>query len=334
MRMQRMAAVCLMVLGTLLILPLPAWAGPITQLVVFGDSLSDTGNAFALTNSTYPPPSFGYDAGRFSNGPIWVEQLASRLGVPTPTPSSKGGTDYAFGGATTGSTPLGDLLGTPPGYSPLTTPSGQFIANVPTIPTQVSTYISSLNGGRPGPGSLFLLWGGANDFFDGQTDPSVPAKNIANEITALIGAGGKDFLVPNLPDLSKTPFGLTSSSNVQAGLQALSLGFDFYLGQDLAQVAAANPGVRIASLDVFTFFQQIQKNPSKFGLSNVTDMAITNPTAASGYLFWDDVHPTTVGHGLLADAAFDAVTPEPASVTLFSIGLIGMVGYGWRRRRA
>ena len=83
-----------------------------------------------------------------------------------------------------------------------------------------------------------------------------------------------------------------------------------------------------------TFFQQIQANPSRFGLSNVTDMAITNPTAASGYLFWDDVHPTTVGHGLLADAAFDAVTPEPASVTLFSIGLIGMVGYGWRRRRA
>jgi phospholipase/lecithinase/hemolysin len=33
---------------------------PIDHIVVFGDSLSDTGNA-----------------GRFSNGPVWVEQLAA-----------------------------------------------------------------------------------------------------------------------------------------------------------------------------------------------------------------------------------------------------------------
>jgi phospholipase/lecithinase/hemolysin len=333
MKMQRKATVYLTVWTTLLILPFPAWAGPFSQLVVFGDSLSDTGNTYALTNSTYPPAAYGYDAGRFSNGPIWVEQLASRLGVTTPTPSLHGGLDYAFGGAATGSTPLGDQLGTPAGYSPLLTPAGQFVANVPSMPTQIADYISSLSGGKASPGALFILWGGANDFFDGQTDPSVPAQNIANELTTLIGAGAKNFLIPNLPDLAETPYGIANPS-LQPGLLALSAGFDYYLSADLAQVEAVNPGVRITLLDTFNLFQQVQANPSQFGLTNVTDMAILNPSAASRYLFWDDVHPTTVGHGLIANAAFDALTPEPASATLFSLGLLGIAGYGWRRRSA
>ena len=41
--------------------------------IVFGDSLSDTGNA-----------------GRFSNGPVWVEQLAARLEVAL-RPTQAGG---------------------------------------------------------------------------------------------------------------------------------------------------------------------------------------------------------------------------------------------------
>lgn len=51
------------------------------HVVVFGDSLSDNGNA-----------------GRASNGPVWVEYLAKRLQVPLE-PSRAGGTNYAVGGA-------------------------------------------------------------------------------------------------------------------------------------------------------------------------------------------------------------------------------------------
>src|SRR5215217_2201063 len=52
-----------------------------SRLVVFGDSLSDTGNA-----------------GRFSNGSVWVEVLARRLNV-TLQPSQAGGLNFAVGGA-------------------------------------------------------------------------------------------------------------------------------------------------------------------------------------------------------------------------------------------
>jgi hypothetical protein len=71
-----------------------------TGLVAFGDSLTDTGNRFAATGGTDPtsPP---YDAGRWSDGPIWVEHLAAGLGLPAPTPSALGGTDYAAANAVT-----------------------------------------------------------------------------------------------------------------------------------------------------------------------------------------------------------------------------------------
>jgi hypothetical protein len=74
-----------------------------------------------------------------------------------PTPSVGGGTDYAFGGAATGDTPLGAKLGTPAGFSPLTTPSGQFVANVPSLPTQVGGYLASLKGGKISPGTLITV---------------------------------------------------------------------------------------------------------------------------------------------------------------------------------
>ncbi len=89
-RLAWIAALTLASLGTSL------QAGDITGIVAFGDSLSDTGNTF-LAAGTPPAP---YYQGHYSNGPIWLEYLASREGVAPPTPSLKpGGTDYAWGGA-------------------------------------------------------------------------------------------------------------------------------------------------------------------------------------------------------------------------------------------
>ncbi len=72
----------LVLLGLVAIMSIQAWSAPAFEhLVVFGDSLSDTGNA-----------------GRFSNGPVWVEHLADRLGLKL-SPSQRGGSNFAVGGA-------------------------------------------------------------------------------------------------------------------------------------------------------------------------------------------------------------------------------------------
>ena len=74
----RLVAGALVLLGLVAIMSIQAWSAPAFEhLVVFGDSLSDTGNA-----------------GRFSNGPVWVEYLADRLGL-TLSPSQRGGSNFA-----------------------------------------------------------------------------------------------------------------------------------------------------------------------------------------------------------------------------------------------
>ena len=75
---------------------------PFDGIVVFGDSLSDPGNAFALTGENLTPPSYGmsgvelltlipdapYAKGgnHFSNGPTWIEDLGRALGLAASGP--------------------------------------------------------------------------------------------------------------------------------------------------------------------------------------------------------------------------------------------------------
>lgn len=57
----------------------PAGASAFSGLYVFGDSLSDNGHLYALTGGFPPDPP--YHQGRFSNGPVAVEHLATGLGL-------------------------------------------------------------------------------------------------------------------------------------------------------------------------------------------------------------------------------------------------------------
>jgi phospholipase/lecithinase/hemolysin len=83
-----------------------------SAIYAFGDSLSDAGNLSISTVGTTPvsPPyykqQYGILSGNvFSNGPTWVQNLSIALGLGKLAPSLAGGTDFAYGGAETGSTP-------------------------------------------------------------------------------------------------------------------------------------------------------------------------------------------------------------------------------------
>src|SRR5438270_12307648 len=80
------------VLGAVVGLTQVGSAATYSSVVVFGDSLSDNGNLFAASGGLVP--QVPYYNGRFSNGPVAVEQLSGLLGVPL--------LDFALGGATTG----------------------------------------------------------------------------------------------------------------------------------------------------------------------------------------------------------------------------------------
>ena len=305
----------LIALGMITLTGGAARGGQFTGIVSFGDSLSDLGNYYAATGGASPPSSLHYDQGRFSNGPIWLEYLAHDFGIAAPTASVNGGTDYAYGGATTGT-----------GYT-----SSTFLgatANVPNIGTQIATYLAS---NTPTANQLFTIWGGANDFLNaGQTNPFIPAQNIAAEITTLAMAGAKDFIVPNLPPLGSLPITNTLTPPIPQELNALSVAFNQILQAEATQLELSL-GIQIQVLNVYGLTESVINDPSLYGFTNVTTDAVQDNggTNAQGYLFWDIVHPTTAADSLIAAAA----VPEPSSVVLLGVALGGLAVWTGIRRR-
>src|SRR5271154_2089762 len=232
----RQALVLCTVVICLVLSPIAAQATNPTfsAIYVFGDSYCDVGNLFLADGGTYPPPP--YYNGRFSNGPLWVEHIASAWGLPM-TPSLKGGTDYAWGGAfVTADQPLG---------------GGHFI---PSVPHQVQAYLLA-HGGKADPNALYILEGGGNDIIDalGAGSPQQLAFQIAvgtasNELL-LRQAGARNFLVPNLFDLATVPEGHTYA----AFNTAASLAVNKYLGH-LLQLEMLDPRVHITILNSYDLF--------------------------------------------------------------------------------
>ena len=298
---------------------------PFTNIVVFGDSLSDTGNVAHVTNATlgvrYPGPLFNYTDGRFTDGldttpsvpatphtpllGVWHEQFAQIFtGLAVAKNSLDGGSNYAYGAATTQD-----------GTSTISY-DGAMI-NVENMGMQVTDYLTR-PGGSVDPNALYVVWGGADDLFTDASPANLVAApaRLAALTNRLAQAGAVNILVPNLPPLGSTP-DYAGQPVVIAELNAASAYYDAQLKADLdalqLQLATAGLHVRIYQLDIYTLFQNLVANPASYGLTDIVDsaqgLASVNPDT---YLFWDDVHPTTAGHYDIAAAARSLMIPAVA----------------------
>ena len=111
----------------------------LSRMIVFGDSLSDTGSLSTLTDGSFANPP--YFEQRFSNGPVWVDRLADRLGLAAPVASLDGGTNFAYAGAQTG--------------------AGLAFGFIPNVEMQIDEFF--LTGDTLDGDDLIVLWAGAND---------------------------------------------------------------------------------------------------------------------------------------------------------------------------
>jgi phospholipase/lecithinase/hemolysin len=347
---KRSAAV--LALFSVFALPLSAHAGlmEITSLFVFGDSLSDGGNSGLRTqqytnnpNIVFPPPP--YYNGQYSNGPVAVEYLWNRYNPGNPggfRPSLAGGTNYAIGGATTGSASFNSVNSSVPDSLK---PAYANYSNA----WQLQSFADQLPSFNPAT-SLFVLWLFPNDiFYSGATGmlpglvPGSPGgtdlisngiANILTTIGTLAQAGAEHFLVPNMADLGLTP---AFAGTPQA--DSLSVLTDTFNSNLAAQLTALDAmlSAEIVQFDTAGSFARILADPLAYGFDNTTDSCVANlanglcnPGNWDRWLFWDGVHPTTHTHQVLA-SQFAMAVPEPSSVALLVIALLALFVITGRR---
>ena len=295
-----------------------ASATQFSQVVVFGDSLSDAGNiSLANAPQIQPPLRFTTNPGKTA-----AELVAEGVGHPI-SPSLAGGTDFAFGGA-------GVVNNSTAGP-------------IPTLPQQLGMYLTA-TGGQADPNALYQVWGGANDSFylpATSTDTSVLAAGTVNAAQTELGmigqlqaAGGRYVVVYNLPDIGKTPSAAAEGAAAAAGATQLSVVYNGALSSGLSQLSSQ--GLNIVPVNTYGLINEVIANPSAYGFSNVTDAACgltstsvqcgpqgsglpyTYPAGADqSYLFADGVHPSTAADRLLSQVVL-AELAAPGQISLLA----------------
>jgi phospholipase/lecithinase/hemolysin len=319
--------------------------GPVfTQLIVFGDSLSDDGNIAHRVRDTfgfsYPSSNFNYSDYRFTDDTntspaanlytgTWHEQLAKIYpGLAVAKNSLDGGTDYAFGGATTkNGTQERTIINNPFPFS-----GGDFTITIDNMGRQITNYLASH---ATDANALYVLWGGGNDLFDDNSAQSVidTANRVGALIVQLANAGARNFLVPNVPPLGAVPNSFGDPNRV-AALDLASANYRDQLNSVIAStisgLAEGGITVHVYAFDVWLGLIRVLGQPAHYGFVNTIDPAQggsgVNPDQ---YLFWDDLHPTTGGHHYLASEANRLLSGQIAPLgKATNISTRGLVGTG------
>lgn len=264
---------------------------------VFGDSLSDVGNASIATSGLVPDKN--YYNGRFTNGPNFADQLAGKLNAPLK-PSRSFGSNYAFGGATS-----------------------------VDVSAQVSNYKTNADD-QARADALYVVWSGGNDLLEILQDPQTSntvdtaITHIENAVRKLSQMGAQNILVPNQPDLGNVPRVVALEQDipgVAATATALTVQFNTALDTMLNRIST-DESIDTIRFDVFTLFEDVVANPGTYGLSNVTDACYIRDETSLGltgeeticvnsasFLFWDSLHPSHAAHTIIADEMFGVLNP-------------------------
>lgn len=263
-------------------------ASAFDAIYAFGDSLTDTGND--------PAPAPDYFQGRYSNGPLWIEYLSTQLGL-----TYNSSNNFAVSGTETS-----DAL------------------------AQVQQLAAPSNASQ----SLFVVWSGGNDFIHNFTNGINEAfwtnliarsvGNLSNAVVQLYADGARTIIVPNQVDLSRIPLVLDSGypTFVFAYLSNKVSQFNGGLNNALTAIATAKPDLQLIRPDVYARFNDLLGNLSANGFTKadpdalddplLTDQSFTGP--GSNYVFWDEIHPTTKAHALIAQWFYQALpqtAPQP-----------------------
>lgn len=293
---------------------------PSPGLVVFGDSLSDSGNVFVVNNTGFDagannvPPGYRFSPGmnpdaayargghHLSNGETWIEIVARDLGYgvnanPAFASENPLATNYAVAGARAYDRADADAI---------------------DLGDEVQAFLADFGAGNAPAQALYVIAIGSNDLADASLlgDPTLPAaalNSIAASIVALYQNGARDFLVLGAPDMGLLP--ITKALGDPAAGSAGSFAFNAALQLLVLQPLQSLPGITIRYFDLWSALNDIYANYTAFGFTE-RDLPCVTPDVApfvcrnpDQYIFWDGIHPTRAAHAVLADKVEEFLAP-------------------------
>ena len=324
----------------------PTTKGTFTSVVVFGDSLSDNG-AYAPATSLTANGQAPYFGGKFTtngaSGTVWVENLATRLGLAiTPAEVGFGATSVKCPAAAVSAALANTCTDYAQGGSRVTDPNGiGKSGGALTVPVakQIENHLARFGSFKDS--DLVFVYIGSNDVFTqfgaftakatqiqtaaargqiaqdeaqrqlfaAQTAAQAEMKKAAFELSGyvkdrILAKGGKYVAVMTLSDIADTPFGKSLPGSVQPVLTDLSQIFNLWLREGLS-----NQPVRI--IDTFPILKDSYQNPAKYGFTNntmpacdgVKIAAITSNRVTDGSSLFCNATPGVPYNGLRTGAS-------------------------------
>lgn len=274
-----------------------AYAQNFSQVVIFGDSLSDMGR-FRVLN-----PLFGNQNSFTTNpDPTWAGVLANSYGhkADAHTAANPMGTNYAVGNSRV---------------------NEKQISNSPPVSTQTKDYFA--RHANADPNALYAVWIGANDLLAANGKPPAEAANIittaatiqASQVNLLHNKGANYILVPNIPNVGLTQrFTVDDPKHAPDATKAAQL-YNTTLYRELNKTSA-----NVIPANTFSLLKETIDNHQAFGFKvangdygckkhwlsasltsiNCSKAEWKTPTANEDYIFADGIHPSGRTHRILA----------------------------------
>lgn len=261
----------------LLLLSVSVCAQPISKLVIFGDSLSDNGNSYEYSHHQKPPSPMYY-RGRYSNGPIWVDYVRDQLASHPVL------LNYAFGGA-------GVLQSQPHAF---------------TLSQEVDSYLLA-HRKPPESNSWFVIWIGANDYLAHPDATPATANKVVTEIERnalrLAQHGAQHIILLALPDLGHTPF--AQDLDLQIPLFDISETHNRLLKDRVGQLQTKFSKIDWQYRNANQVLVHLVSHSKQYAMNHIAKRCFEpgigqHKVDCSGYVFFDQFHPTTQIHKMFA----------------------------------
>ena len=293
--------------GLFLFFSTNSWAKSYNHIVAFGDSLSDHGGLSAYDPTI--PESWTNNGATPYGGDVWLDYLKNQWGATID--------NNAIGGAMTVGHEDSNI---------------QALIDASVLPAlgltgQVARYLIS-SPTYDADKTIFSIWIGGNDlleFFRGEyytSDPTALITDSVGRIIIQIGSlyadGARNFLVLNLPDLSKTPAFNTKDATTLANVNGVVTNFNAALASALSGFTSAHTDADLYLIDAFATMNEIiednefeNSTSSYLKVDENCDWDFTSFNGTSDqFLFFDCIHPTTDAQQLVASEVADELSDD------------------------